>query len=299
MEELSSSLSKLNIGLNRNTIDKFYTKPEIVSECLDLFDEHIKFQKNSSNILIEPAAGNGAFLKQLVTRYLSFGVIIRGYDIAPEQPYIIKQDYLQINTDKLAEPDNHIHVIGNPPFGRQSSLAKQFIKKSAIYADSISFILPKSFKKISYNTVFPLCFHMVECVDLPALSFLVNNVEQDVPCVFQIWIRKNTDRITAEPIQPPNYIQYVKSNEKPDIAIRRVGVYAGQLYKILDNKSPQSHYFIRLLNFKKANIDSFVKKYNTNPPWKNMDNTVGPKSISKPELNAYLSSLNIKEIINN
>ena len=38
---------------------------------------------------------------------------------------------------------NKIHIIGNPPFGRQSSLAIKFIKKSVEYCDSISFILPK------------------------------------------------------------------------------------------------------------------------------------------------------------
>ena len=42
-----------------------------------------------------------------------------------------------------------IHVIGNPPFGRQSSLAIKFIKKSCSFSDTISFILPKSFKKDS------------------------------------------------------------------------------------------------------------------------------------------------------
>jgi hypothetical protein len=42
-----------------------------------------------------------------------------------------------------------IHIIGNPPFGRQSSTAIKFIKKSCLFCNSLSFILPKSFKKDS------------------------------------------------------------------------------------------------------------------------------------------------------
>ena len=49
----------------------------------------------------------------------------------------------------------NIHIIGNPPFGRQSSLAIKFIKKSCEFCDTLSFILPKSFKKESLKKHFP------------------------------------------------------------------------------------------------------------------------------------------------
>ena len=46
---------------------------------------------------------------------------------------------------------SNLHFIGNPPFGRQSSLAKKFIKHicSCDKTKTIAFILPKSFKKDS------------------------------------------------------------------------------------------------------------------------------------------------------
>ena len=48
------------------------------------------------------------------------------YDIKPEGKGIIEQDFLKLNiTDGFNIP---LHFIGNPPFGRQSSLAKKFIK---------------------------------------------------------------------------------------------------------------------------------------------------------------------------
>ena len=74
---------------------------------------------------------------------------VLSYDIAPEKEYIEKQDYLELDISKMTSTT--YHVIGNPPFGRQSSLAKKFIKKTCKYASSISFILPKSFKKESFQ----------------------------------------------------------------------------------------------------------------------------------------------------
>ena len=69
---------------------------------------------------------------------------------------ISKQDYLQI--EEITHKKGKIHILGNPPFGRQSSLAIKFIKKSSIFCDTISFILPKSFKKDSMKKIFSFIF---------------------------------------------------------------------------------------------------------------------------------------------
>ena len=91
----------------------------------------------------------------------------------------------------IREKYDKIHIIGNPPFGRQSSLARKFIKKSCDFCDTLSFILPKSFKKDSFQKTFPLYFHLVYQVDLPEKSFQVNSKDYNVPCVFQIWIKRD------------------------------------------------------------------------------------------------------------
>ena len=67
---------------------------------------------------------------------------------------IIKQYYLLFDYGSMKETFSKMHIIGNPPFGRQSSLAIKFIKKSCEFCDSISFILPKSFKKDSLKKHF-------------------------------------------------------------------------------------------------------------------------------------------------
>ena len=253
-------------GLQRNTIDKFYTKPEVVELCrqsivkLDIL--------NDKELIIEPSAGNGAFIEmiQSLTKNALF------YDISPDNPIIVKKDFLEID-DSILE---NAHCIGNPPFGRQSSMAIKFIKK-AHSCKSISFILPKSFKKESMKNKFPLHFHLVCEIDLPSHSFLLNEKEYDVPCIFQIWLKKENKRDAITKYIEKGF-KFVKKEDNPHISFRRVGVYAGKIDKDID-KSPQSHYFIRFDRF-------------TNKLFKSLQmiefecskNTVGPKSISKQEL---------------
>ena len=179
----------------------------------------------------------------------------------------------------LKKTFNKIHIIGNPPFGRQSSLAIKFIKKSCEFCDSISFILPKSFKKDSLKKSFPLNFHLIFEIDLPDKSFLVDGKEHNVPCIFQIWDKKQTNRIINEKLEPLNFI-FVKKTENPDISFRRVGVNAGTLDIKIDEKNIQSHYFIKFTNGK--SITDNINKLSTITY--EFNNTVGPKSISKQEI---------------
>ena len=130
-------------GLKRNTIDKYYTKPSVVELCIGWVKQHINIAEN--DLLIEPSAGNGAFINDI--KGLSSNTIF--YDLEPEHAEIVKQDYLLGNYYDFQTQYKNIHVIGNPPFGRQSSLAIRFIKKSCDFCNTVSFILPKSFKKES------------------------------------------------------------------------------------------------------------------------------------------------------
>lgn len=260
-------------GLQRNTIDKFYTKDNVVDTCLSYVKQYIQIKTN--DLVIEPSAGNGSFItgiKKLTSRFLF-------YDIQPEHNEISKQDYLLVNSDELKSKYENIHVIGNPPFGRQSSLAIQFIKKSCEFCDSISFILPKSFKKDSLKKTFPLNFHLVFEIDLPEKSFLVDGVEHNVETVFQIWEKKPYHRVVTEKLEPLHFI-FVEKTQHPDISFRRVGVNAGTIDVKTEEKSIQSHYFIKFTNNK--SIDDNITKLSKITY--DFNNTVGPRSISKQEL---------------
>lgn len=265
--------TKQTKGLNRNTIDKYYTKDIVVELCLNLVKKYI--QINPDELIIEPSAGNGSFITGIKSITSNF----KFYDLEPDNDEIIKQDYLLYDYDIIKETFSKIHIIGNPPFGRQSSLAIKFIKKSCEFCDSVSFILPKSFKKDSLKKTFPLNFHLIFEIDLPDKSFLVDGAEHNVPCIFQIWEKKTTNRVVNEKLEPVNFM-FVEKTENPDISFRRVGVNAGTIDKKIDEKSIQSHYFIKFTNGK--SITDNINKLSTITH--DFNNTVGPKSISKQEL---------------
>lgn len=265
--------NKQTKGLNRNTIDKYYTKDIVVELCLNLVKKYIEI--NTDDLIVEPSAGNGSFITGIKSLTSNF----RFYDLEPENAEIIKQDYLLYDYGIIKNAFSKIHTIGNPPFGRQSSFAIKFIKKSCEFCDSVSFILPKSFKKDSLKKTFPLNFHLIFEIDLPDKSFLVDGVEHNVETVFQIWEKKDVLRTIIKNEEALNFV-FVGKNENPDISFRRVGVNAGIIDVSIDNKSIQSHYFIIFTNNKSVhdNIDLLqVIRFNHN-------NTVGPRSISKQEL---------------
>ena len=270
--------NKQNTGLKRKTIDKYYTTTKVVDQCINIIKNNLDIKNN--DLIIEPSAGNGSFMngiKSLCHNYKFF-------DLKPENKEIIKQDYLKYQYTKTKDI-NKIHVIGNPPFGRQSSLAIKFIKKSCEYCDSISFILPKSFKKESLKKHFNLYFHLIYEIDLNKNSFLVDNIPYDVPCVFQIWEKKKIKRYIPIKLKPYLF-KFVKKNESPSISLRRIGVYAGKIDKNFENKSESSHYFIKFNDPVKNEINlnnSSIYKQLSNIEFNCKNYTCGPKSISKQE----------------
>lgn len=215
------------------------------------------------NTIIEPSAGNGSFSNNIKN--------IHAFDIAPENKNIKKADFFDLDLSSFKKP---MLIIGNPPFGRNNSLALKFIKKSCYFADVIAFVLPKSFKKQSLYEKIPLSFWKVYEEDLPENSFYYNNEEVNIPCVFQIYEKRNVER-TKEKIKETDLFYFTKK-ENANLSFRRVGVYSGLCSKDI-NKSEQSHYFIN------AKDPEYVMNLINSIDWL-YDNTVGPRSISKKEL---------------
>ena len=278
---------KVKTGLRRDTTDKFYTNPSTVNTCLQTIRENNLIGHN--DLVIEPSAGNGAFIDGI--RSITAKCVF--YDLIPEHNDVIQQDYLEYTPPH----ENHyskIHIIGNPPFGRQSSKAIQFIRKSAEFSNSISFILPKSFQKESMQKYFPLNFHLVKQIELSNDSFYVGNTIHNVPTVFQIWVKQDFPRTVKPRPKPLNHYCFVKKEETPTIAVRRVGVYAGKVFLSTVDKSIQSHYFIHL--DESLPIEEIVEKFNQ-VVFHGSTYTVGPKSISKSEMieqyNCILSSYSL------
>ena len=191
-------IMKQTKGLHRNTIDKYYTNPDAVNLCIENIKKYVI--PNDFDLIIEPNAGDGAFIAGI--KSLTYNQHF--YDIETEHEEKIRHDFLKydIYASGLYGTENKVHIVGKPPFGRQSSLAKKFIKKSCEFADSISFILPISFKKNSkLLKKFPLNFHCIFEIDLPENSFNIDDIPHNVPCIFQIWMKRSYNREAIEQIE--------------------------------------------------------------------------------------------------
>ena len=281
----------------QNTKDQFYTTDAVAAQCVcDIVSTlKPKTQTEAAKYLwIEPSAGKGAFIRSAPKRAEVIGI-----DIEPKAPGIIETDFLEWI---LPATTKKIISFGNPPFGKQSSLAKAFIKKCCAFSDVIAFILPLSFTKPSMSRAFDAKFHCILSKKLQCDSFEINEgVTYDVPCVFQIW-QKCKDARKAEKDVLPEHFAYVKSpHTRHDVAFRRVGVYAGRCFKIVNEPQPltntsdaattafskQSHHFMLFDEVSRQHMDAIVKKINehTFP-----SNTVGPRSLSKSEINIVLNA---------
>ena len=115
-------------------LDKFYTIPTYSKKCIDkIFN---LYDKTSFDLIIEPSAGNGSFFNQLECDNKI------GIDIEPENSNIIKMNFF----DYTQQPNiNNILVIGNPPFGKISSIAIKFFNHSAKMVKCYCFYYPKNF----------------------------------------------------------------------------------------------------------------------------------------------------------
>ncbi len=265
-------------GIHRtNTKDQFYTNPEIAQQCIQQIIDYIP--DVSQYLWVEPSAGSGSFLCATPNHVETIAI-----DIAPAHPDVKQQDFLFW---ECPATDKRILIYGNPPFGRQSRTAKQFINKSCTIADAIAFILPRSFTKPSMNSAFADRFHLIHSWDVPPDAFIVNATPYDVSCVFQIWKKQNQPRIVAVPAELQGGY-YVKHTDAHDIIIRRVGVNAGKCFTPGVARSAQSHYFIKLDDRFITHTQQIVRAVSAHVfP----SNTVGPRSLSKGEINVVLTDI--------
>ena len=287
----------------KNTKDQFYTSPSVAKKCIQILisvlhdaELHPRVLPLSSYLWVEPSAGQGAFLNSIPETYDKIGIDIEPGPGPGADANILKQDFLTWVLPPQPPKTNQKPVIifGNPPFGRQSSLAKAFIAHSCKIASTsvIAFILPRSFVKPSMSCAFESHFHCIHSSDVERNAFVLGggDASYDVPCVFQIWQRRSVPRILPEKI-PEKGFQYVKGTDPHDIVIRRVGVYAGRCYINSHDETEynvQSHHFIKLDKKYEKNIVDIAKKINAHvfPT-----NTTGPRSLSKTEINIVLNSI--------
>jgi hypothetical protein len=239
-------------------LDKFYTVPAIAEKCLESIGS--RYSWSEWGLVVEPSAGNGSFLTKIPTEKKV------GIDISPEHCDIITQDFL---TYTPPEGTGKILVVGNPPFGRVSSLAIKFFNHASKWADVIAFIIPRTFRRVSVHNKLNTQFHLVFDEDIPMepCSF---SPPMMAKCCFQIWEKKNVCRPTVELSTTHvdwDFLGFGPKDEKgqptppsgADFAIRAYGGKCGEIVSSgLETLRPKSWHWIKASIGKDILIERFA-----------------------------------------
>ena len=239
-------------------LDKFYTIPAISEKCLASIGSRYKWSE--WGLVIEPSAGNGSFLTRIPTTKKV------GIDISPEHKDIIKQDFLTYNPPSDV---GKILVVGNPPFGRVSSLAIKFFNHASKWADVIAFIIPRTFRRVSVHNKLNVNFHLVfdEEIPMEPCSF---SPPMMAKCCFQIWEKKETKRPIVEISTTHDDWDFLgfgpkdaKGQPTPpkgaDFAMRAYGGKCGEIVDTgLETLRPKSWHWIK----SKINKNTLIERFN-------------------------------------
>jgi hypothetical protein len=164
-------------------LDKFYTRPEISIICLKNVGK--MYEWSAWDLIVEPSAGNGSFLKNIPSSKKI------GIDILPEDESIAKKDFFEYTPPPSIS--KNILVVGNPPFGRVCSLAIKFFNHASEWASVIAFIVPRTFRRISVQNKLAMNFHLVFDEDIP-LKPCAFTPPMMAKCCFQIWEKRVESR---------------------------------------------------------------------------------------------------------
>ena len=259
-------------------LDQFYTNPDVAVRCYHKLASVVDM--NQYDIHLEPSAGSGSFFT-LMDHNKRVGI-----DKDPKTKEVTRMDFF----DYQPVAGNRYMVVGNPPFGKISSLAIQFFNKSAEFAGCIAFIIPRTFKRVSVQNRLDVNFHLLYSEDLP-VSPCCFTPPMSAKCCFQIWVKKETPRhvVCYDKSHPDFTFQKhgpLDNNHQPtapkgcDFALKAYGSNCGSICdKDLHSLRPKSWHWI------KANIDPDVLKHRLSQIDYSMSkDTVRQDSIGQQEL---------------
>lgn len=256
-------------------LDQFYTHPNVVNECLTIWDNIITLTNN--DLVIEPSAGTGAF---------SSNINCIAYDLDPKDPNIIQQDFLKL--DLTIYGNNTLNFIGNPPFGKSSQLAFAFINKitDCPQTNSFAFILPVSFNREWVQNRINPYFHLKESIYVN--DFIANGKNKKVKCCFQVWVKEDKRRELFNMKPQTNLITFVSDPTKEycDFKIgnkKTAGhVYIGTHTSIKENKTTYKGIIVHNDKFKKI-LRAFARK-NKRLFKANLNDFVASPSLTQAEV---------------
>jgi len=225
-------------------LDQYFTSQALVERCVREFEKSFSF--GEFDLVIEPSAGSGRFLRALPPAKTV------AMDISPKDPNVKFGDFLLY----WPPEDGKILVIGNPPFGQRGALAVRFINHAMRFAHTVAMILPRSFNKYTFMNRVDQNFVLIDSTNLEGV-FDFEGDEVSVQTVFQVWQRSSKQRELIRPqhthsdflmrhahLSRTTETERKKLDEFADFAIPQVGAR----FRPVDPSSlvKGSHWFIKL-----------------------------------------------------
>jgi len=211
-------------------LDKYYTPKNKAAELIATTLRVLKENGLEVTDVIEPSAGNGAFSTQIKCT---------AYDIVPDHKSIIKADFTKLKIEHLVGR----LFIGNPPFGKASSMAKKFVRLSLKYGDYVAFIMPVSQHELPIKGS--------KLLYSKRLDIVYSSHEDVIPACFNIYIRTDEVEVELVDVEVVKYKRGTKTSslsEPPDYIMlswgRSVGkrvfkkhTYASEIAVFVKNKA--------------------------------------------------------------
>lgn len=286
-------------SVERDT-DQFYTKESVAKMCVETLSTFVPI--GDVAMLVEPSCGTGSFVKAAEKIFdLPIATIDIDETAAPNAEHINFLDWTFIG---FGTHGKLVVTLGNPPFGKNSSLAVKFFNSAAKYSDVIAFILPLTFSKPSIVNRLDKHFHLVHFEELPKDSFIYKGKAKNVSCGFYIYVscdaydkitnvpetwkvvKKNSLREKIEPgASESDIVSFVSTLEETTCLIQRVGTNAGKLFldkKDIENKLSSRNFYKVHLNLHESKRKKLLKMDLTKS--KDKKNVSGMPSLSKPEV---------------
>ena len=131
-------------------------------------------------------------------------------------------------------------IVGNPPYGKNASLAVKFVNKSAELSDSIHFVLPRTFRKPSILNRVSRHLHLVED-DLVGDEMFGGTI---LTCA-QKWVRREELRELIPTATTHPDFKFVTVGEA-NLFVGGVGAAAGSVKVTGFDHYNTRHYFLQV-----------------------------------------------------
>lgn len=212
-----------------DTRDDFFTKPEIISKCVELVRARILeplMRKGKQLLNIDSSAGTNQFSVELGIPYVAFDLFTTNYPVVYGN--VSQQDWLQTSarsmpwlTDYRRDGRHLLSVSLNPPFGIKHRLIDAFIQHAVgeFQPDFMFWIVPINYQLPPQISPWYDLIH-VEPLASDAFYRPLTGIEQGgLMCEFRIYARRDTYNRQQGATTKKNETKRVREDPCPGVTI--------------------------------------------------------------------------------